>query len=342
MSRDLPVEIWRDVLLYLPRTDQKSFRLASKSTAGLATPLLFETVLFDLEPSGCDGLAGIAQSVHLRGHVRTLQLQRRRGIIRFDDFRTWQTANIHEYEPWWPEPEPVQPSLHTGLLSEEEWTKLSEEQRRRLYHLYEADITTQDRSLRELARATSDWLLDDSNLGQFLPLQPPTACPTLSQFITAAAALTTVQKFVHIPAFQTDEWGRTWRCVEFHPTALVEPGWGDDPHAEALQVFIALLGVLAAPNALCSIELYTQGPAFWTMHHLRRLLSWDKTLFGPESLTGAADSEYGMRYELEEWLETYGGHQSGLYRITNLTRIVGEMERRFSRLTQLTYYIDTM
>jgi hypothetical protein len=120
MSRDLPVEIWRDVLLYLPRTDQKSFRLASKSTAGLATPLLFETVLFDLEPSGCDGLAGIAQSVHLRGHVRTLQLQRRRGIIRFDDFRTWQTANIHEYEPWWPEPEPVQPSLYTGLLSEEE------------------------------------------------------------------------------------------------------------------------------------------------------------------------------------------------------------------------------
>jgi hypothetical protein len=249
-SPDLPVEIWRDVLTRLPRTDQKSFRLASKYTAGLATPLLFETVLFDLEPSGCDSLARIAQNLHLRGHVRSLQLQRRAGIGAFDEFDAWHDANIYEYKPWSSESDsdksspdelvqlsldkPVHPSLDKGLMSKDEWTSLSEEQRFELYESYQADLATQNKSLKELAQATSDWLLHNSNLGRLLPTRLPTACPALTLFVTAVTALTTVQRFVHIPAFHLDDWYRTWRGLEFHPEALLEVGWGDDPHAEAL------------------------------------------------------------------------------------------------------------
>jgi hypothetical protein len=357
-SRDLPVEIWRDVLMLLPRADQKSFRLASKYTAGLATPLLFETVFFDLEPGGCDSLARIAQGLHLRGHVRILQLQRRAGIGGFGDFDAWHDANIYEYKPWSLESDsdepsldkpiqplldtPVQPSLDEGLMSKDEWTTLREEQRNQLYESYKADLATQNRSLKELAHATSDWLLCDSNLGRFLPTQLPTACPALALFMTAVTALNTVQRLIHVPTFHLDSWCRIWRSLEFHPDALLELGFGDDPHAEALQVFIALLGVLAAPNALRSVELYTLEHAFWTMDNLRRLLFWDEYEFGPKRITRAYGSMRWSNTDVDDWIEKHGGSRSALRRMADLTRIVGEIERRFSRLTGLTYYIDTL
>jgi hypothetical protein len=345
IALSLPVETWCGILTLLSKADQKSFRLASKFTAQLVAPHLFKTVLFDLEPQGCDGLAAIAQSSHLRGHVRVLQLQRRAGLPEclMGTYDEWYRANIFEYKPQWQGHGDYERCPIQGLMSEEEWRALSDEQARQLYDLFKAEHVAHDTSMADLASAAFGGLLSNSDPRSAQPTPSPRTCPALALFNTAVTALTTVQKFVHKPAFHIDPyWACTWRRLEFHPKALAEFMFRDDPHADALQVFIAVCWILATPNALSSVEFYTLGPAFWTMDQLQRILSWNDSDFGMSNPNmGGVDSP-GPQWKLGRWIQDFEGYQGALRGMAALTRIVGDMERRFSRLTQLTCYIDTL
>jgi hypothetical protein len=95
----LPTEVLHDILLMLERETLKEFRRVCRESHTRVTPILFDRVYFDFDSSGTDGLANISRQPLLAKHVKTVELQRRSGLKKFDDLEAWREATIYEYEP---------------------------------------------------------------------------------------------------------------------------------------------------------------------------------------------------------------------------------------------------
>lgn len=70
----LPHELLVDILSCLPFADLKALRSASYICSGLATPIIFQEVLFHFEPRGCITLGDIARAPHLAPYMRAIRL----------------------------------------------------------------------------------------------------------------------------------------------------------------------------------------------------------------------------------------------------------------------------
>ncbi|KAK6434668.1 hypothetical protein LTR95_009144 [Oleoguttula sp. CCFEE 5521] len=291
----LPPELLVNILSYLPRADIKACRAVSHAYCVLATPLIFQEIPFHFEPGGCTSLDHIARVPHLASHVRTIRLQRAKGMHRFDSYDAWEMATIYEHQPWedlyGPSPPPP---IDARLMLRGEWDELDAPARERLYDEYQQETQATDEYFARfasavLAAASSQYSEPPS------PLPADTdAAHLLRCYGRASELLRHVQTFLYAPAYRVDElrWGETWRGVAFHVFAFVELGWGDEPYYDAIQLFAALAfsHFPSEPLALQSLTLTTQGGAFWTVPHLLRLLYWMRE--SPESRDSFEHSDY--------------------------------------------------
>ncbi|KAL6717747.1 hypothetical protein ACLMJK_003832 [Lecanora helva] len=312
----LPAELLQLILLQLDKPNLKQLRAVSHECEELATSYIFCEVPFDLEPGGCDSLAAIARHPKLQRNLHTVYLRHRRGLKSFDSFEGWCPATIYEHIPWQREdgPEYILPSSYS--MSQEEWDALNEKDREHLYEEYEGDK-------RAFQSQNSQSDTQQNLLG----------------FRTAMNALTSVSAFAYTPVYDEDEdnWGRTWRKIEFHSEGLVDHGgYGNDVDIDALQLFIALRVTMLAPNALHSVELFSRGYAFWGTLHLRRLFDWSDRVV-PRS-SALFDS---VEEEVERWYDGQGGLLAAMKDSEALTRHIVGWERAFSRVTRLSSRIDT-
>ncbi|KAK6394248.1 hypothetical protein LTR95_019579, partial [Oleoguttula sp. CCFEE 5521] len=60
---------------------------------------MFREVPFHFEPGGCISLDRIARVPYLASHVRTIRLQRAKGMHKFDSYDAWKMATIYEHQP---------------------------------------------------------------------------------------------------------------------------------------------------------------------------------------------------------------------------------------------------
>lgn len=113
----LPVELLNNVLLELERESLKEFRCVCRESRIRVTPILFDKVYFDFDLGGTDGLVNISREPQLAVHVKTIELQRRCGLKKLDDFRTWHDATIYEYEPFVPDDNDCEVGIMEGVMS---------------------------------------------------------------------------------------------------------------------------------------------------------------------------------------------------------------------------------
>jgi hypothetical protein len=86
---------------------------------------------------------------------------------------------------------------------------------------------------------------------------------TIRGFNAAIERLRNVTTFHHCPTYHYDEWGVRWRQIQFHRNALIlGPGYEGDVDADALQVFVALQGIILHADTVRNVTLHTRGHAF--------------------------------------------------------------------------------
>jgi hypothetical protein len=83
---DLPTELLHEILLKLKRECLKEFRRVCRESCVCVAPILFNRVYFDFNPSGTDGFVNISRQPLLVTHVKTIELRRRTGLKKLDDF----------------------------------------------------------------------------------------------------------------------------------------------------------------------------------------------------------------------------------------------------------------
>lgn len=82
MYTGLPAEIWMMTIKPLELGEKKNCRLVHSNWNAITTPLLFETVPFNISEASITNVEGVAFSEHLACHARALDLQRRKGRFR--------------------------------------------------------------------------------------------------------------------------------------------------------------------------------------------------------------------------------------------------------------------
>ncbi|KAF4536862.1 Chromatin modification-related protein eaf7 protein [Lasiodiplodia theobromae] len=88
----LPPELWDMILGMVDHSTRRSLRLSSRELCRIVTPYVFREIHFDLDEGGVDGLVAIASHGDVRQYVRTLVLQRRRGLRKFPGFSEWEDS----------------------------------------------------------------------------------------------------------------------------------------------------------------------------------------------------------------------------------------------------------
>jgi hypothetical protein len=333
---DLPKELLHDILVRLEQKNLKEFRLVSHESCARVTPTLFNEVHFDFDLRGTDSLVSISRRPHLATHVKTIELQRRRGLKRFDDFRTWQHATIYEYEPLVSFPDGFdEAELLGGIMSQDDWHQLTDDSRRALFDDYQDDYNEITQQTSQLASAMSSAI--QQSHGYISDLQNATkAHQKIRQFNAAIERLPNIRSFRHQPTYHYDEWGERWRQIQFHRHALIlDSGYEDDVDADALQLFVALQGIILHTDTVRNLTLHTRGHAFWSATHLRRLLDW-----GDDSTTRWITDDH-LEVGINGWTDRIGGPLAACRYMESATRYLARLESGFSRLESLACHVDT-
>jgi hypothetical protein len=334
----LPTQLLHDILLKSERESLKEFRRVCRESCARVTPILFNKVYFDFDPSGTDGLVNICRQPLLATHVKTIELRRRSGLKKLDDFGTWQEANIYEYEPFLPHESHEshdKVEVLEGIMSASDWHYMTDDSRRALFDDYQEDYDAITRQTSQLASAMSLAIQHDQ--GYISGLQNITeALQTVREFNAAVKRLRKITNFHHCPTYHYDEWGERWRQIQFHRDALIlGPGYEDDVDADALQLFVALQGIILYANPVRNVTLHTRGHAFWSATHLRRLLDWSE-----DSTTRWIKDDH-LEVGINGWIEQIGGPLAACRYMESATMYLARLESGFSRLESLACHVDT-
>lgn len=331
----LPTELLHEALVKLKQEDLKEFRCVSRESYARVTPILYSRVYFDFDLNGTDSLVNISRQPHLATHVRHIELQRRSGLKKFDDFWTWQQATVYEYEPLFSRVGLYEVELSEGVMSQSKWDHMDDGSRRALFDDYRDDYNAITRRTAQLASSTS---LDIQHIhGYNADLQNATeAHRTIQEFNVAVERLRNCRSFRHQPTYHYDEWGEHWRQIQFHRDALVlDSGYEDDVDADGLQLFIALRGIMLHADSVRNITLQTRGHAFWSATHLRRLLDWNS-----DSTTRWIGEDH-LTVGIDGWMGRIGGPVAVCRYMESATRYLARLESSFSRLESLECHVDT-
>lgn len=297
----LPTELLHDVPIGLEQESLKEFRYVSRESCARVTHILFNEAYFDLHSNGTDSLVNISRQPHLATYVRSIELQRRSGLKTFDDFWTWQQATIYEYEPYCLRDGLAIVELLEGIMSQDDWHQLTEDSRRALFDDYQNDYNAITRRASQLASAMSSAIHHSPG---FIPdLQNvPEAHLSLREFDAAVKRLGNITDFNHCPTYDHDRWGERWRHIQFHRDALIlELAYEDDVDIDALQLFVALQGIMLHAHSIPNVVLQTRGHAFWSATHLRRLLDWS------DNSTTRWMTEDHIAVSIDDWIDRVGG-----------------------------------
>ncbi|GAB7336124.1 hypothetical protein MBLNU13_g08912t3 [Cladosporium sp. NU13] len=159
---------------------------------------------------------------------------------------------------------------------------------------------------------------------------------TIREFDAAVERLPNVTSFYHYPTYHYDRWGERWRQIQFHRDALIlGPGYEDDVDADALQLFVAMQGIMLHAKPVRNVAFRTRGCAFWSATHLRRLLDWTD-----DWLTRWTTEEH-LEVGIEGWLDRIGGPLAACRYIESATRYLARLESSFSCLESLECHVDT-
>jgi hypothetical protein len=135
---------------------------------------------------------------------------------------------------------------------------------------------------------------------------------------------------------QTSTTALRWRQVQFHRDALIlGPGYEDDVDADALQLFVALQGIIFHANPVRNVTLHTRGHAFWGATHLRRLLDWSDD----STTRWITDDHLGVG--INGWIDQIGGPLAACRYMESATRFLARVKSGFSRLESLACHVDT-
>ncbi|KAL5371611.1 hypothetical protein DPSP01_014144 [Paraphaeosphaeria sporulosa] len=286
----LPDEIWLMIVGLLDTPGRKQMRQTCKRFNDLTTPLLFETVYFELCGRGCDSLYYISRSSALTFHVKTLVLRRVRGYRRFSDPEVWAKS---VFQPGNPGDELYLPSdtsyykdeqASKQLLPYSEWIALLEEHKEALYYEYEADREQAQKELREITNTLCFRTLGATSPAFIHPNRAPrsttASTAAVDRLYGALEALPNLEAVYHEPAFlHDDDWACQWRDLYLHPMSLIGyTHYSDDEDAEALQLSVvlqALAWVRRGDSSLRKLSIYVGGPAFATPARLQHLWEGD-------------------------------------------------------------------
>jgi hypothetical protein len=334
----LPTELLHEILLKLERECLKEFRRMCRESCVRVNPILFNRVYFDFDPSGTDGLVNISRQPLLATHVKTIELRRRSGLKKLDDFGKWQEATIYEYEPFLPHDSHEshdKVEVLEGVMSASEWHCMTDDSRRTLFDDYQEDYDAITRQASQLASAMSSAI--QHGQGYISELQNGTeAHQTIREFNAAVERLQNITNFHHCPTYHHDEWGERWRQIQFHRDALIfGPGYENDVDADALQLFVALQGIVLHADSVRNVTLHTRGHAFWGATHLRRLLDWS------DGSTTRWITEDHLAVGIDGWIGRIGGLVAFCRYMESSTRYLARLESSFSRLESLECHVDT-
>jgi hypothetical protein len=331
----LPAELLHDILVRLEQESLKEFRYVSRESCARVTPILFNKVYFDFDLNGTNSLVNISSQPHLATHVRNVELQRKSGLKKLDDFWTWQQATIYEYEPLVLHDGLDEVELLEGIMSQDDWHYMTDDSRRVLFDNYQKDYDAMTRRTSQLASAMSSAI--QHGQGYISGSQNVTeAHQTIREFNAAVERLRNITNFRHCPTYHYDEWGERWRQIQFHRDALIlGPGYENDVDADALQLFVALQGIMLHADSVRNVTLHTRGHAFWSATHLRRLLDWSD-----DSTTRWTTDGY-LEVGINSWIDRISGPLAACRYLESATRYLTRLESAFSRLESLACHVDT-
>jgi hypothetical protein len=283
MEERFPIEIWLMIFTLLGRPDWKQLRLSCKHWSHITTPILFETVYFELCGSGCMSLGNIARTA-LASCVKTLVLRQVQGWRRFPDSGTWRAS---VYQPGDPGHLPVPPceashyhdtAAARGLVPYADWISLSDESQERLYQEYEADCKDAEERARDMAGQLRFELpnFEPVLIRPYQKLVRQCADDPVATFLEALEMLPNVRELRHEPGFLFDhDWGCRWRDLYLHPWALTAyTSNAHDEDMEALQLSVALRSfaiIRRRQIRILSMKMYIGGPSFWGPKRLQQL-----------------------------------------------------------------------
>jgi hypothetical protein len=331
----LPTELLHDILVRLEKESLKEFRCVSRESCARVTPILFQKVYFDFDSNGTDSLVNISRQSHLATHVKHIELRKRSGLKKLDDFWTWRQATVFEYEPLILHDGLDEVERSEGIMSQDDWHQLTDDSRRALFDNYQYDYNAITRQTSQLASAMSSAI--QHGQGYTSGSQNVTeAQQTVREFNAAVERLRNITNFHHRPTYHYDEWGERWRQIQFHRDALIlGPGYEDDVDADALQLFVALQGIILHADTVRNVTLRTRGHAFWSATHLRRLLDWSD-----DSTTRWITNDH-LGVGINGWIDRVGGPLAACRYMESATRYLARLESYFSRLESLACHVDT-
>lgn len=331
----LPTELLYEVLDKLEQKSLKQFRCVSHECQARVTPILYSRVCFDFDLGGTNNLVNISRRQHLATHVKTIKLQRRSGLKKFDDYGTWRQATIYEYEPWFPRGGHDKVEFSGKIMSQADWHDMTDNSRRALFDEYQDDYDAITRQTSQLASAMSSAA--QHGHGYVPDLQDfAEAHQMIRGFNVAIERLRNVKSFVHQPMYHYEGWGEHWRQIQFHRDALIlNTDYEDDVDADALQLFVALQGTMLHSQSIRNVIIQTRGHAFWSATHLRRLLDW-----GGNPTTRWITQDH-LKLGIDGWMNRIGGPVAVCRYMESATRYLARLESSCSRLESLEMHIDT-
>jgi hypothetical protein len=332
---DLPTELLNEVLLKLEQESLKELRRVCRESHAHVTPILFSRVYFDFDLNGTDALVNISRHPRLATHVKTIKLQRRSGLKKFDDFWDWQHATIYDHEPLVPGDGHDEVEILEDIMSRSDWEHMTDDSRRALFHDYQLDYAAINRRTSQLASAMSSAI--QHSHGCISESQNITeADRTIREFNAALERLVNITNFDHRPVYHLEEWGERWRQIQFHREALrLDLGYEGDVPTDALQLFVALQGIMFHADPVRNVTLQTRGHAFWSATYLCRLLDWND-----DSIMEWNDVNY-LAGGIDGWIDRIGGPVAFSKYIESATRYLARLESSFSRLESLECYVGT-
>lgn len=104
---------------------------------------------------------------------------------------------------------------------------------------------------------------------------------------------------------------------------------------DALQLFVALQGIMLHAHSIRNVVLQTRGHAFWSATHLRRLLDWS------DNSTTRWITQDHIAVGINDWIDRVGGPVAVCRYLESVTRYLVRLESNFFHLESLECHVDT-